>query len=269
MCKTSMNIKSICIRLITNQWRITILNHIELNQNSESEVLFKKHQNGIYIILPAYNESKTIAGVMKELISLGLNLVVVDDGSTDDTYSIAENLLKKHPEQINIYRHPLNRGLGAAIFTGIEAALKHKSEIMVTFDADGQHHTQDLIPLCHPILHDQADVVIGKRNFNEMPFRKKFGNVVMNIITIIFYGKNVEDSQSGLRAFNRKAAGLLELHSRDYGVSSEIIGELRRKNLRMIEVPITTIYTDYSLSKGTNTKVGLKILARLIRHILK
>lgn len=219
--------------------------------------------------MPAYNEAKIIKTVMGELISLGLNLIVVDDGSTDDTYSIALDFLNKHPNLVSLYRHPLNRGLGAAIFTGIEAALIHKSEIIVTFDADGQHHAQDVIPLCQPIFQDQADVVIGKRNFSEMPFRKKFGNVVMNIITLIFYGKDVEDSQSGLRAFNRKAAGLLELHSRDYGVSSEIIGELQKRHLRLVEVPITTIYTDYSLSKGTNTRVGLKILAKLIRNILK
>jgi glycosyltransferase involved in cell wall biosynthesis len=240
-----------------------------LKENPESEDLFREHQKDIYIVMPAYNEAKTIESVMRELISLGLNLVVIDDGSTDDTYSIAEYILKQHPQQVNLYRHPLNRGLGAAIFTGIEAALTHNSQIIVTFDADGQHHVQDLIPLCQPLFRNQADVVIGKRNFSEMPFRKKFGNVVMNIITLIFYGKNVEDSQSGLRAFNRKSAVLLELHSRDYGVSSEIIGELRRKDLRLVEVPITTIYTDYSMSKGTDTKVGLKILAKLIRNILK
>lgn len=240
-----------------------------MKENPESEDLFSEHQKDIYIVMPAYNEAKTIESVMRELISLGLNLVVIDDGSTDDTYSIAEYLLKQHPKQVNLYRHPLNRGLGAAIFTGIEAALTHNSEVIVTFDADGQHHVQDLIPLCQPLFRDQADVVIGKRNFSEMPFKKKFGNVVMNIITLIFYGKNVEDSQSGLRAFNRKSAVLLELHSRDYGVSSEIIGELRRKDLRLVEVPITTIYTDYSMSKGTDTKVGLKILAKLIRNILK
>ena len=102
-----------------------------------------------------------------------------------------------------------------------------------------------------------------------MPFRKKFGNVVMNLITLLFYGRDVEDSQSGLRAFSNEAAGSMELHSRDYGISSEIIGEVQRKKLRLVEVPITTIYTDYSLSKGTNTKVGLKILAKLIRNIFK
>lgn len=234
-----------------------------------SENLFRDNKKGIYIILPAYNEEQTVDEVMRELISLGLNLVVVDDGSTDNTYSIVRNLLKLYPSQVSLYKHPLNRGLGAAISTGIKASLTHNSDIIVTFDADGQHHAQDLIPLCQPILKGEADVVIGKRNFKEMPFRKKFGNVVMNIITIIFYRKSVEDSQSGLRAFNRKAAELFELHSRDYGVSSEIIGEVGRKHLRMVEVPITTIYTDYSLSKGTNTKVGLKILVKLIRDILK
>ncbi len=226
-------------------------------------------QKGIYVVLPAYNEEKTIKDVMDELIDIGFNLIVVDDGSTDDTYRVSLNFLKKYPSQVSLYRHLINRGLGATLRTGIEAALTHDSNIVVTFDADGQHHSHDILPLCQPLIQDEADVVIGKRNFNEMPFHKKFGNVVMNLITLIFYGKDVDDSQSGLRAFNRKAAGLMELHSRDYGVSSEIIGEVGRKHLRMVEVPITTIYTDYSLSKGTNTRVGLKILARLIRNVFK
>ncbi|NYB52442.1 MAG: glycosyltransferase family 2 protein [Methanobacteriaceae archaeon] len=234
-----------------------------------NEILFKEHINDIYVVVPAYNESRTIKRVLTELISLGLNLIVIDDGSTDNTYSAVEDILKQYPDQLNLYRHPLNRGLGAAISTGIEAALRQNSQITVTFDADGQHHSSDIIPLCQPILENQADVVIGKRNFKEMPFRKKFGNLVMNIITLIFYGKNVGDSQSGLRTFNRKAVELMELHSRDYGVSSEIIGEVQRKGLRLVEVPITTIYTDYSLSKGTNTKIGLKILAKLIRGFFK
>ena len=241
-----------------------------MNQDLKvSENLFKKHIKDIYIVLPAYNESTTIKDVLTELISLGLNLIVIDDGSTDDTYAVVEDLLRQYPDQLNLYRHPLNRGLGAAISTGIEAALRHNAQITVTFDADGQHHWQDIVPLCEPILENQADVVIGKRNFKEMPFSKNFGNVVMNIITLIFYGKNVEDSQSGLRAFNLKAVELMELHSRDYGVSSEIIGEVQRNNLQLVEVPITTIYTDYSISKGTNTKVGLKILAKLIRGFFK
>ncbi len=228
-----------------------------------------QQQKGIYVILPAYNEEKTLDGVMKELVDLGVNLIVVDDGSTDNTYCVARGFVKRYPSQVSLYRHPLNRGLGGALRTGIKAAIAHHADIIVTFDADGQHHSQDIIPLCLPLINGAADVVIGKRNFQEMPFRKKFGNVVMNIITLLFYGRDVEDSQSGLRAFSNEAAGSMELHSRDYGISSEIIGEVQRKKLRLVEVPITTIYTDYSLSKGTNTRVGLKILAKLIRNIFK
>ncbi|WP_292613288.1 glycosyltransferase family 2 protein [Methanobacterium sp. BAmetb5] len=228
-----------------------------------------QQQKGIYVILPAYNEEKTLDGVMKELVDLGVNLIVVDDGSTDNTYCVARGFVKRYPSQVSLYRHPLNRGLGGALRTGIKAAIAHQADIIVTFDADGQHHSQDIIPLCLPLINGAADVVIGKRNFQEMPFRKKFGNVVMNIITLLFYGRDVEDSQSGLRAFSNEAAGSMELHSRDYGISSEIIGEVQRKKLRLVEVPITTIYTDYSLSKGTNTSVGLKILAKLIRNIFK
>ena len=106
-------------------------------------------------------------------------------------------------------------------------------------------------------------------NFKEMPASKKFGNTVMNMITRIFYGIHVNDSQSGLRAFNRKAARVLDISSRGYGVSSEIIGEIKKYNLKVEEVEIRTIYTDYSMSKGTNLIVGLKILGKLIINILK
>lgn len=91
----------------------------------------------------------------------------------------------------------------------------------------------------------------------------------MNLITWIFYGVKTNDSQSGLRAFSRKAAELVNINSREYGVSSEIIGEVKTKDLKLEEVPMKTIYTDYSMSKGTNTKVGLKILFKLIMNILK
>jgi len=177
---------------------------------NSSRNLFEKHVNGIYIVMPAYNESKTIKKVMMELISYDFNLIVIDDGSRDDTYSVVSEILNEYPKKVSLYRHPLNRGLGAAISTGIKAALIHDPEIIITFDADGQHHVYDIFPLCQPIFTNDADVVIGKRNFEEMPFSKRFGNVVMNIITLIFYGKNVGDSQSGLRAFNQKAAQLME-----------------------------------------------------------
>lgn len=229
----------------------------------------QKSRLKMWMVIPAYNEDKTIVKVLTELFDLNLNVVVVDDGSTDNTYQDALKIIKDHPERAYLYKHPLNRGLGASLKTGIEAALSENADIIITFDADGQHHPPDVMKVSRPIIEGQADVVIGKRDFKEMPLRKKLGNQIMNIITWIFYGVHVSDSQSGLRAFNRKAAHALDIESREYGVSSEIIREIKHKNLQVKEIPIQTIYTDYSLSKGTNTKVGLKILAKMIMEILK
>lgn len=235
----------------------------------ETEQFLEKYGKNIFIVIPAFNEAVAIENVLEELLVKGLQLIVIDDGSHDETSSIVGKVHKKYPEQVHLYRHPINRGLGAAIRTGLEASLSKNPMVIVTFDADGQHHIDDLVPVVKPIIEKKADVVIGTRNFQEMPFRKKFGNNVMNIITRIFYGRGVGDSQSGLRAISPDAAKIMELHSRDYGVSSEIIGEVKRKDLKLVEVPIETIYTDYSLSKGTDTKIGLKILARLIKNIFK
>lgn len=223
----------------------------------------------VWMLIPAYNENKTIGKVLRELFDLNLNVILVDDGSTDSTYQTALDIIKKYPGRAYLYRHPLNRGLGASLKTGIEAALSKNADIIVTFDADGQHYPLDVIKVCRPIMDGQADVVIGKRDFKEMPLRKRLGNQIMNAITWIFYGFHVSDSQSGFRALNRKAAHAVDIESREYGVSSEIIREIKHKNLQVKEIPIKTIYTDYSLSKGTNTKIGLKILAKMIMEILK
>ncbi|MEN4020378.1 MAG: glycosyltransferase family 2 protein [Methanobacterium sp.] len=221
----------------------------------------------IYIVIPAYNESKAIGKVIEELKNKNLNSIIIDDGSADQTFEIARNAI--HPINDSIYHHVLNRGLGAALKTGIDAALKKNAAIIVTFDADGQHHFEDIAPVCKPIIEGEADFVIGTRNFEEMPDSKKFGNTVMNCLTWIFYGIHVNDSQSGLRAFNRKAAEVIEINSRGYGVSSEIIGEIKKHGLKIGEVPIKTIYTDYSMTKGTNLKVGLKILFKLIIDVFR
>jgi UDP-N-acetylglucosamine---dolichyl-phosphate N-acetylglucosaminyltransferase len=222
----------------------------------------------IFVILPAYNEEKTIANVMDDLMEMGFEVLVVDDGSKDNTYNIANNIIQENKHGF-ICKHLLNRGLGAALRTGIEASLMEDPDVIVTFDADGQHDPQDILNVSKPIINGDADVVVGKRNFREMPWSKKFGNQIMNVITLIFYGIKVNDSQSGLRAFNRKAAESIMINARDYGVSSEIVGEVKRHNLRLKEVMIKTIYTEYSMTKGTNLVEGLKILSKLIMNIFK
>jgi glycosyltransferase involved in cell wall biosynthesis len=247
---------------------IKIKNHSDqMLGNSNDDPAFRNLSAEVYIVLPAYNESKVIGNVIEELKERNWNIIVVDDGSSDETYKIANDLLENYKGFI--YRHSINRGVGAALKTGIEAALQKNADLIVTFDADGQHDPDDINSLLVPIIKGDADIVNGYRNFEEMPLSKKLGNQIMNIITWIFYGVRVKDSQTGFKAFDRKAAQVFEIHSRGFGVISEIMGEVKRHDLKLKEVPIKTIYTDYSMAKGTNLKVGLKILFKLIMNLFR
>ncbi len=228
-------------------------------KNQNTPKLFALVEGDIWVIVPAYNEENIIGDVLQDLFSRGLKVVIIDDGSTDRTYRIARDIVKANPGRGYLYHHPINRGLGATLKTGIEACLEKGADIMVTFDADGQHNPDDILPVCQPIIDGRADVVIGVRDFDDMPRAKKISNQLMNLITWIFYGAHVKDSQSGLRAFNRKAAIALDIVSREYGISSEIIREIKHKELKMEEVPIETIYTEYAI----------KILVKMIRDVLK
>lgn len=223
----------------------------------------------IYIIVPSYNEEETLEEVVTGLVSRGFKVLIIDDGSKDNTPKIARKLVKKFKPMVYHYRHLINVGLGGAIRTGIQAALSKDADIMITFDADGQHNPDDLYNMYPPIQDGEADVVIGARDFEDMPAGRRFGNTVMNYITYVFQGSMVKDSQSGLRAFSNKAAKKLNLKSPQYGVSSEIIGEIKRKHLRLKEVPMTTIYDQRTIEKGTNTLVGIKIVLEFLNETLK
>lgn len=222
----------------------------------------------VTVVVPAYNEETTIEEVVNSLTGRGYRVIVVDDGSRDSTHEIIKKIEAENP-RVSVYTHLINMGLGVAIRTGIGAALLEGADYIVTFDADGQHDPDDIERVCRPLFDGEADAVIGRREFSNMPLSRRLGNTVMNIITFVFYGSRVSDSQSGLRAFTRKAAAALDIRSSGYGVSSEIIGELRKKKIKMKEITIKTIYTPETISKGTNTSVGLKILFRLIIDLFR
>jgi glycosyltransferase involved in cell wall biosynthesis len=227
----------------------------------------KKTKQRIFIVVPAYNEEKSIAKVLKTLKENGYNnIIVVDDGSKDRTYSLAKK------EGVIVLKHRINRGLGGALNTGITAALKSGADIIVTFDADGQHSVYDIPKIVEPIMNGKADFVVGSRFLKEPLFsHKKFivkvrrlGIFVLNILTFLLYGIKTTDSQSGFRAFSREAASKMTITANRMEVSSEFFRELKEKNLRYAEVPIRTIYTEYSLKKGQRLLNGFKIILKLI-----
>jgi glycosyltransferase involved in cell wall biosynthesis len=215
----------------------------------------------VVVVIPAYNEERTIVGVIRGLKRRGFTrLIVVDDGSNDRTGELARH------EGVILLRHILNRGLGGALGTGITAALRLGGEAIVTFDADGQHDPNDIARLLEPIATGEADMVIGSRMLKPigMPYRRRLANWIANIVTYLLFRGWTTDSQSGLRAFSSQAAARIRIMTSGMEVSSEIIAETVKNRLNRKEVPVHAIYTDYSLSKGQSFKVGLQTLMKLI-----
>ncbi|MFP4403765.1 MAG: glycosyltransferase family 2 protein [Nanoarchaeota archaeon] len=234
---------------------------------SDKKIDIQKVKNATTVILPAFNEEKVIADVIKGIKKEGYkNIIVVDDGSFDNTTNIA---LKNKVYTITL---PINRGVGAATKTGIDYALTTNSKIIVTIDSDGQHCPKDIIKVLMPIVKNKADVSIGTRlkNPKGMPIIRIIGNWGFNFITLLLFGVWTTDSQSGFKAFNRKAAKKIEIKTNRMEFCSEIIKEIGDKKLRLKEVPIKVIYTDYSKAHGQSTFNAFRILAKLIlRKLIK
>lgn len=214
----------------------------------------------VSIIIPAYNEEKTIGEVVRRAKKHSAQVIVIDDASFDDTSKMAM------AEGAKVYRHAINRGLGGAIGTGFKIALIENTEILITLDADGQHDPEDIPALLRPIIDGRADVVIGSRFLSrqDVPALRRLYNSLGNIVTLALFGVKTTDSQSGFRAFNKKAIEEIRIKSDRMEVSSEIIKEIGLRKLRVEEVPIKAIYTEYSLSKGQSFVVGVKTFLKLL-----
>lgn len=210
-------------------------------------------------IIPAYNEETTIADVLQRTRGFVDEVIVVNDGSRDRTGDIAR------AQNVTVVEHVINRGLGAAIGTGFEAALARNADLAITLDADGQHDPDEIEKFV-AAAKEGADVVIGSRMLTRkgMPWYRQVANILGNLVTFFLFGAWVTDSQSGFRAFNRHALKQIQIKTNRMEVSSELIAEAKRHKLKLVEVPIKAIYTDYSLSKGQSFFVGIKTLLKLV-----
>lgn len=221
----------------------------------------------LLVVIPAFNEEKMIEYVLKDIYrnlrsKISYKIIVVNDGSTDRTELLAQK------NNILVISHILNRGLGAAIATGFRYAKEHNFDVVVTIDADGQHKGKDISRILEPIYQNSADVVIGSRliKANGMPLTRKIVNLVSNIITWLLFSIWTTDSQSGLRAFNSKAIQKIRIRSQKMEVSSEIFKEISRLKLKLAEVPISSIYTRYSLTKGQQLGNAPNVFWKLLMH---
>lgn len=189
----------------------------------------------ILIAMPAYNEAKYIESIITKSKQYG-EVLVVDDGSLDNTGELAKRA------GAMVVNHPKNLGYGSAIITILEEAKRRDFDVLVLIDADTQHDPQDIPNLVQPII-DGYDLAIGSRNGSDIPKYRHIGGRVLSIFTYILSGVNVYDSQSGFRAFSKKAVNRLQPKEKGMAVSSEVVYEASKNNLKIIEVPISIRYT--------------------------
>mgnify|MGYP001614866517 CR=1 FL=1 len=224
----------------------------------------------VALVIPAYNEEKVIAGVIKDLnkaiSSKGFDfqIVVVDDGSKDRTADEAEK------SGAHVIRHILNTGTGGSTATGLSYAQQNDFDLATTLDADGQHAPEDVIKGIEIMAKGEVDLLIGSRLINPagMSRVKVIGNKGLSFITYLLFGINVTDSQSGLRVFSRKALDQLKWKTSGFEFCSEMLWRAKQQGLSIKEYPIKAIYTDYSKSKGQNNWNALNIIKALLRNRL-
>lgn len=226
----------------------------------------KEDKKSTYVILPAYNEATRIQPVLESIAEKGYNMIVVNDGSSDNTLDVIKQTKRKYPDQIHIFSLIINRGVGVATQTGFDAVFQFDAKYVVSMDSDGQHSADDLDNVIKPLVSGEAQAVIGVRPLKDMPMSRNFANAVMNLLTRIFYRVNVSDSQTGFRAITIDALCKIDINARGYLISSEFIREVNDNNIPFAEVPIKTIYTPETQAKGTNVKEAFKILIQMIKH---
>lgn len=211
------------------------------------------------IVIPAYNEAQRIGEVLDALIMEGLDLVVVDDGSTDDTAEVARS------RPVHFLQHAVNLGQGAALKTGTEYAQKLGYENIIHFDADGQHRIEDLKKVIAALEQKECDVVLGSRFLEEkteFPLSKR---VILGLAKI--FSKQVlqlqfSDPQCGLRGLRSSALSDLNWQKPGFQHSIEILNLISKNKINYQEIPVKVNYDAYSCSKSVKPRVsmGLKIL---------
>jgi len=235
----------------------------------ESFHIFQSAQPGIVVSIPAHNEQRFIAGVVRKAGKFADAVVVVDDGSTDDTAKVAE------AAGASVVRHGVKRGVGEAARTCFEEARRKGACVLVTLDGDGQHDADGIPLILAPILNGDADLVIGSRlltNHSSMPKYRRFG---ISVITWLFnLGSNlrISDAQSCFRAYGAKALRSLNIRERGFGFSVELLVQARQKGLTITEVPISCIYHSASHSANPITHglgVALTVVKLRIKNFLR
>ncbi len=221
--------------------------------------------NMVVAVIPAYNEEMSIASVILRTQEFVDHIIVVNDGSGDLTAEIAAKL------GAIVVSHEKNQGKGAALRTGFRRAYSLGADIVVTLDADGQHNPSEIKQLIAPIVAGEADIVVGSRFLEpkgneDMPFYRRVGNKILNMFTRTERQK-ITDTQSGFRAYSRKALEEISITVNGIGVDSQILIDASKKGLRIVEVPISSRYEGLNTSTYNPVRHTLSVILSIITFI--
>lgn len=215
------------------------------------------------VAIPAYNEERCIGSVVLQVQLQGYEVLVIDDGSGDDTAEIAA------AAGARVERHERNQGKAAAMNTAFGIARALNVPALVVLDGDGQHRPAEIERVLRPVLTNQADVVIGSRFLMEseggIPPVRRGGQAAVTLATNVASGTKVTDSQSGFRAFSRAAIELLHFSSYGFSVEVEMQFQARAHGLRILEMPITALYFD--APKRNVVGQGLEVLNGILKLV--
>jgi len=218
----------------------------------------------VWVVIAAYNEAAVIGRVINDVKRRGYSVVVVDDGSTDRTAeaSAAADVL---------VRHPINLGQGAALQTGIDFGLERGADIVVTFDADGQHLATDIEKLVEATKIADVDFALGSRFLGcteGMPVARRVLLKAATLFTQLTTGLRISDTHNGLRAMTRRGARVVRLRQNRMAHASEILSQIAASGLGYVEVSVSIEYSAYSLAKGQTIGDALMILLDLLARKL-
>ncbi len=219
------------------------------------------------LVIPVYDEGSTVLEVIEQLLVLPFSkqIVVVDDGSTDDT--AARLATVDHPD-VQVVRHDRNRGKGAALRTGFALA---RGEIVAVQDADLEYDPVDLPALMQPILDGKADVVYGSRLSGGRPqrvflFWHLVGNRFLSLLTGILFNTTLSDMETGYKVMRREVLDGIRLRSDDFTVEPELTAKILKGRWRVYELPIAYYGRSYDEGKKITWRHGLTAVVALFRY---
>lgn len=233
---------------------------------STDEIQFKEAM--LTVVIPAYNEAKMIADIVSGSLKYADEVIVVDDGSRDNTSFVAK------AAGARVIRLPKNSGKGVALTLGLKTAAINGADVIVCLDGDGQHDPDEIPRVALPVIRGEADVVVGSRFLDskgskEIPGYRQVGQTILTKATNMGAGKKMKitDSQSGFRSMSKNAVLKMDLTEEGMGIESEILIDASKLGLRIKEVPITCRYIGLDTSQMTPGKHGMSVLSSILRTV--